>query len=128
LAVYFGQFSDRVGVAFEFIDSYDRAAFVPPEGFPADDDILFASYGGGRYDGDAFVLFMRDGHLFEVSGSHCSCFGLEGQWGPEATTWEALAMRSRKSDDDYYYHLSDHEDDAVKAFWLLVDSHRAVVT
>jgi hypothetical protein len=26
-------------------------------------------------------------------GIVCSCYGLEGQWEPEETTWEALAMR-----------------------------------
>ena len=45
-------------------------------------EILLAWYGSGGYDGTAFVL-CRDritGCLFEVNGSHCSCYGLEGQW------------------------------------------------
>lgn len=31
--------------------------------------------------------------LYEVNGSHCSCYGLEGQWEEEETTVEALAYR-----------------------------------
>jgi hypothetical protein len=53
--------------------------------------IYIASYEEGSYEGDAFVLFERDGKLYEVNGSHCSCMGLEGQWKPEETSWEALA-------------------------------------
>lgn len=41
--------------------------------------ILLASYTYEDYDGSAFVLFLRDGKLYEVNGSHCSCYGLEGQ-------------------------------------------------
>jgi len=56
-------------------------------------EVLFAIYTYANYDGDAFVLFARDGQLFEVNGSHCSCYGLEGQWEPEETTVEAIRHR-----------------------------------
>lgn len=59
-------------------------------------EILLASYGTPAYEGYAFVLFHRDGKLFEVNGSHCSCFGLEGQWDPEETTTEALRHRMKE--------------------------------
>lgn len=67
-------------------------------------EVLFASYGTDNYSGDAFVLFRRDGKLFEVNGSHCSCYGLEGQWDPEETTVAALRHRltdGRLGQDDY---------------------------
>lgn len=48
-------------------------------------EVLLASYAYEDYSGAAFVLFRRDGVLYEVHGSHCSCYGLEGQWEPEAT-------------------------------------------
>lgn len=35
------------------------------------------------YESAAFIVFEKDGQLFEVNGSHCSCFGYEGQWDPE---------------------------------------------
>jgi len=52
--------------------------------------ILYATYDIDGYEGSAFVLFERDGQLYEVHGSHCSCYGLEGQWEPEETTVDAL--------------------------------------
>ena len=39
------------------------------------------------------MLFRKDGKLYEVNGSHCSCYALEGQWEPEETTVEALRHR-----------------------------------
>jgi hypothetical protein len=56
-------------------------------------EILLASYGHYSYKGYAFVLFRRDGKLWEINGSHCSCYGLEGQWEPEETTVESLRHR-----------------------------------
>jgi len=59
-------------------------------------EILLASYGTPSNEGYAFVLFRRDGKLWEVNGSHCSCFGLEGQWQPEETTADALRRRVKE--------------------------------
>lgn len=78
------------------------------------------------YDGDygcdssAFVLYKKDGKLWEVHGSHCSCHGLSesdclgettSQWEPEETTVEALEHRATKGSlgsvggyDDEGYH------------------------
>lgn len=59
-------------------------------------EILLASYGTPSYEGYAFVLFRRDGKLFEVNGSHCSCCGLEGQWDPEEVTADELRHRIKE--------------------------------
>ena len=84
---YFGNFSDRRDVANNFLDSgFHDEDWEVPAYFPTEDEILFASYGGCSYAGDALVLFERDGKLFEVNGSHGSCYGLEGQWNPEETS------------------------------------------
>ncbi|MCK9505440.1 MAG: hypothetical protein M0Q95_14825 [Porticoccaceae bacterium] len=56
-------------------------------------NVLLASYGTPNYEGHAFVLFERSGKLYEVNGSHCSCYGLEGQWKPEVTAIEVLRHR-----------------------------------
>lgn len=56
-------------------------------------EILLANYNNCCWEGDAFVLFIRNGKLYEVNGSHCSCYGLEGQWEPEETIKEALLHR-----------------------------------
>lgn len=58
--------------------------------------ILFASYTYEDYSGSAYVLFKRDGKLFEVEGGHCSCFGLETQWEPSETSKAALLFRLEK--------------------------------
>lgn len=79
--VYLNNFSDKKDVASSFSTTLD------------DVNILFATYGTDNYSGDAFVLFEKGGKLFEVNGSHCSCYGLEDQWQPEETTLEALKHR-----------------------------------
>jgi len=56
-------------------------------------NVLLASYGCANYEGNAFVLFQRDGKLYEVHGSHCSCYGLEDQWSPEETNLASLQHR-----------------------------------
>lgn len=52
--------------------------------------VLFAGYETPCYDGYADVIFVRDGKFYHVSGSHCSCYGLEDQWDPEEMPIEAL--------------------------------------
>jgi hypothetical protein len=57
-------------------------------------DILIAyqSVGSWGCDSSAFLL-LRDketGELLENHGSHCSCYGFEGQFEPEQTTIEYL--------------------------------------
>lgn len=59
-------------------------------------EIVVASYTYEDYSGSAYVLFKRDGKLFEVHGGHCSCYGLEGQWEPEETSTEAIRHRLEK--------------------------------
>ena len=57
------------------------------------ENILFASYGEDNYSGEAWVLFEKDGKLFEVNGRHCSCYGLEEQWEPEEVSLIELENR-----------------------------------
>ncbi len=56
-------------------------------------EILLAYYCYEDYSGEAFVLYRKDGQIFEVNGSHCSCYGLEGQWEPEETSVDELMHR-----------------------------------
>jgi hypothetical protein len=93
---YFGEFTDRKDVQESFR--------VMDEDMPTEDEILVAVYEYGDYEGAAFVLYMQDGTLYEVNGSHCSCDGLEYQWEPEATTWEAIEMRSFYKSDNWPEH------------------------
>lgn len=118
---YYGHWAERVEVAADFEvgsgSRYGRDPFVPAHDFPTDEEILLASYATGSYDGDAFVLFERDGKLYEVHGSHCSCHGLEGQWDPEETNWPALHMRNQG------YMLDGHDDLARLHFEDLLATH-----
>lgn len=63
-------------------------------------EILHAHYDCENYEGNAFVLYRKDGKLYEVNASHCSCYGLEQQWDPEETTVEAVSLRSFDYLDD----------------------------
>lgn len=80
--------------------------------------IHLAWYGYGSYEGSSLVIFEKDGKLYEVNGSHCSCNGLEGQWDPEETSWAALGNRDF-SGGGYY----DGEDEANKEMSRLVREH-----
>lgn len=83
-------------------------------------EVLLASYGTEDYGGDAFVLFRRDGNLYEVNGGHCSCYGLGEQnysgdrgtqWEPEETTVEALRHRLEKGEIGRGYNGNEYADE-----------------
>lgn len=84
MTVFFGDFHSVEDIIEQFHISPDALKGAT---------ILFASYLYEYYDGSAFVLFEWDGKLYEVNGSHCSCYGLEGQWEPEETSVAAVRMR-----------------------------------
>jgi len=82
--MYYGEFASKEDVCKEFeIDDIEGT-------------VLFAAYDLDGYEGSAVVLFVRDGKFYFVSGSHCSCYGLEGQWAPEEMELEALRHIIRK--------------------------------
>ena len=64
-------------------------------------EILFAYYTYEDYSGNAYVLYKKDGELYDVEGSHCSCNGLEEQWEPTVTSEEALMLRVNKGGYTY---------------------------
>lgn len=68
---------------------------------------IIADYTYENYSGSSFVLFVaEDGRLYENHGSHCSCYGLEGQWSPEETSVEELEGRlDRGGLGEYEYVL-----------------------
>lgn len=117
---YFGSWSAYDEVQPSWLDYGEYRK--PIEDFPSDDEILFASYGGASYEGDAVVIYERNGRLYEVHGGHCSCNGLEDQWSPEETSWGALALRDRTGS---YPFLCDHDEEARAAYWALVDGRTA---
>lgn len=53
--------------------------------------MILADYTYEDYSGNSYVLFIgNDDKLYEVYGSHCSCYGLEDQWSIEETTLETF--------------------------------------
>lgn len=102
---FFGTWEDEEDVAQDF-----QVGISEVQG------ILLAHYDFSGYEGAAFVLFERDGKLYEVNGSHCSCYGLERQWEPEETSWDALKFRSR----DGRYIISFDDDGAEKELQRLI--------
>ena len=66
--------------------------------------ILFAYYEDENYSGSAWVLFEKNGELYEASGEHCSCYGLDGQWEPDITCLESLEMRLKEGTFGYFYN------------------------
>lgn len=83
MKIFYGYFEDAADVytAFE----------VPPD---LTIQFVYAGYEQESYEGYAFVLFFKDGKLYEVNGNHCSCNDLGDQWEPEETTRTALEARS----------------------------------
>lgn len=63
-----------------------------------DCEIIYAAYDTPLWEGYAHVIFIKNGKLYEVNGSHCSCYGLEEQWLPEETLLEALLSRPNVSE------------------------------
>ena len=98
--VYLGNFTCKKDVLNEFACAEDELKNCK---------VLLAWYGYGDYDGSAFVLFEKNGQLYEVNGGHCSCYGLEGQFEPEETTVEALRHRIQEG----YLGQSDYYDEGV---------------
>lgn len=79
-------------------------------------NLLYADYTYEDYSGDAYVLgYNKDSKLFfEVHGSHCSCYGLEGQWDEEyyedVGQLQASIERRFKNRSEYSrYAYSSHE-------------------
>lgn len=83
MRIYYGDFENFEDVANSFCVDLD----------PDEITILYANYSLDGYEGQAFVLFMQNGRLYEVHGAHCSCYGLEDQWEPEETSVLSLKRR-----------------------------------
>ena len=52
--------------------------------------LLYAHYEIGDYCGDAAVIYVSDGKVYVVEGSHCSCNGLDECWDPTEMPLAAL--------------------------------------
>lgn len=88
---------------------------------PEPDEVLLATYTYEDYSGSASVLYRSGEDYYVVEGSHCSCFGLEGQWEPEFYTLDTLiaaAERAAQSEQAYssrYGFLAGYARDVLPA-------------
>lgn len=89
MKVYFDGFENKDDVFGAFCVSEEQSEGI---------EILYACYDSYDYEGYAHVIFRKDGKVYEVNGSHCSCYGLEGQWEPEETSVTALLARPNVAD------------------------------
>lgn len=104
--MYFGQFNNTADVCKEFqINGVDGV-------------IVFAAYDIDGYEGSAEVIFVKEGHLYQVSGSHCSCYGLEDQWKPEEMPIEALR---HVVENGKYGILHDYKEGLLSLLDVLVE-------
>jgi len=64
---------------------------------------IYAQYNYEDYSGGAFLLFWhkKSNRIFEVNGSHCSCYGLEGQFTLEPTKLRSVVMRESSGRYNY---------------------------
>jgi hypothetical protein len=83
--IYDGEFENWDDVMSSFdVDKKDR--FKP--------EIVYkACYDRDGYEGSATVAYRKNKKYYLVKASHCSCYGLEGQWDPEEIETKQLLMR-----------------------------------
>lgn len=64
---------------YDWNDVQSRFAMKMPE----PNEVLHAEYDNSGYAGSALVVYRNGYNYYIVEGSHCSCYGLEGQWDAE---------------------------------------------
>lgn len=102
MEVYQGSFGSWSDVCREFQELVD----LP-------DEVLLAVYDTPAYEGYATVIYRQGDRYYWVSGSHCSCYGLEDQWSPEQYSAEQLVEALLRGDHFFWYENSDALRDAV---------------
>ena len=134
MAKFFGDWESFEDMARDF-NREGYSDTPPPPVTATEEEVLWATYTYEDYSGIAHVIFGKNGELFEVYGSHCSCNGLGGQWEPALVTWKSLALRldtlntkdeEISYDSDGYRSPFYHQPLAArKAFYELVSSRNS---
>jgi len=103
-ARYHNEWKNRQDVFNDFFPEWKQNNEEDMKTFPEDSAILFASYVHEGYEGDAVLLFVREGTMYLVTGAHCSCNGLEEYYDPEPTTWVELWQHHQLKNDSWSGH------------------------
>lgn len=72
------------------------------------DEVLLAVYDIDGYEGSADVIYRNGDRYYWVHGSHCSCYGLEGQFDPEEYSADLLIAALRRG--RHFYWAGDQAD------------------
>ena len=85
-------------IDFESWEDVMRSFDLHPSDQLEEPPFVFAEYDYSNWEGQAEVVYSYNGIIFYyVSGSHCSCFGLEEQWDPEEYDIEAIRAFAKGS-------------------------------
>lgn len=97
--VFVGDFDDWADVTGQFRDGAPRDEGPERDGAPVHAPrFVFAAYDTEDYEGTALVITSQDGKAYQVvQGSHCSCYGLEGQWEPSDHTVVEIEHMARQA-------------------------------
>lgn len=89
---------------FKKYDGFDDWADVQErfEMSQSEPEVIAAHYDGGGYDGTAIVIYKDGNQYGYVTGNHCSCYNLEGQWEPEVFESKELFLAFLKKQDSYW--------------------------
>ena len=70
------------------------------DSFPNNLIPIYGNWDNGDYDGCASFLLIdyTTGKFYEINGSHCSCYGFEGQFTPSECPIEYLAKGKQWSE------------------------------
>ena len=87
-------------------------------------DILVAYESVGHWGCDSSSYYLlrnkTDGELHEVHGSHCSCYGFEGQFEPEETSIEYLKS------DRFRFYTGGYDDNGKENTAMVLDFMRGL--
>lgn len=86
----------------EILDAFSE----DPSKIKEPEELIYADYDGGGYDGHADVLFYDQGKFWYVTASHCSCYGLEDSWSPEEYSFKALRGQVERANSGFF---KDHK-------------------
>ena len=65
--------------------------------------VAYESVGTWGCDSSSVFIFHQQGKVWIVEGSHCSCYGFEGQWRPQETHKKALLAQK-------YFSMGGYDD------------------
>lgn len=111
--MYVGDFSSWKDVSDNFTGQCYLDKGIKPIPEPA--EVIFAGYESSGYDGSAFVVYRHGRQYKTVSGGHCSCYGLEDQWEPEAYTRLQLLEALKKGDGGMPSSLMKYRPQIIEA-------------